>query len=220
MNFGCCKPIVWLGAAVLLPACDGILEGIYDRPVAVDEYGFVSVDRESGSGRIRVDASSYTDWVYIDFHRLTVETSAIDKDDPTAGVPASWDIAVHRYDVKTNGGSALETEYADFGALQAAGLPAEGYVADEPLTQNRISYDMSHMMDGYLIYAVSDYNAEVSKWLDVDTSEMPPVYTLSHRIYVVRLADGTHVALQLADFMDASGTKGVLTVDYRYPFES
>jgi hypothetical protein len=73
------------------------------------------------------------------------------------------------------------------------------------------------MMDGYLTYTESDYNTELSKWLDVDTSNMPPTYTLSNKVYVVRLSDGTRAAVKLDNYMDAAGIKGVLTSRYIYP---
>jgi hypothetical protein len=140
---------------------------------------------------------------------MKVETRDVNEE-----APASWDIALHRYDAKTNGGAAVETTYSDFQALAADGLT--GYVADTWTTE-QIAIDMSTMMDGYLTYTESDYNEELSKWLDVDTSNMPPTYTLSNKIYVVQLEDGTRAALKLDNYMDAAGIKGVLTIRYIYP---
>lgn len=206
---------VVLGASVgMLPACNGLFEGIYDEPETGSDYGFVAVDEAAGSGRIYVDATSYGAWVYIDLHNRRVVTSEVD-----AGEPAAWDFAVHRYDAKTDGGSVLETPYTSFEALRAAGeRPAGTFVADVWTTQ-QITVDMSHMMDGYLVYAESFYNPELSKWLDVDTSTMPPVYTASDRIYLLRLKDGSTAALQLTGYMDDASVKGYLTIDYIYPFE-
>lgn len=48
---------------------------------------------------------------------------------------------------------------------------------------------------------------------------MPPVYTLSRKIYLLRLADGTHAALRLANFMNDSAVKGFMTIDYLYPVQ-
>ena len=76
---------------------------------------------------------------------------------------------------------------------------------------------MSHMMEGYIIYAESFYNPVLSGWLNVDTSEMPPIYTLDPQVYIVEFADGTHAALRLMDFMDKAGVKGYMTIDYIYP---
>lgn len=73
---------------------------------------------------------------------------------------------------------------------------------------------MSTMMDGYLSYAESSYNRELSRWLDVDKSTMPPIYTMSGKVYLVNLRDGRRVALRLDNYMDGSGIKGYLTIRY------
>jgi hypothetical protein len=73
------------------------------------------------------------------------------------------------------------------------------------------------MMDGYLSYVESDYNATLSQWLNVDTSNMPPTYTLSNKIYILRLADGSKAALKLENYMNESAIKGYMTISYMYP---
>lgn len=198
---------------MLLPACNGIFGDIYDEPAAeaTPDNGF-SGDDANGIGTLYIDATSYTAWTYINFHDRTVTPCAIGDAEP-----AEWDLAVHRYDAKTNGGAAAETGATSFNSfVNYTDIPEGSYVADI-FTTNVVVTDMSHMMDVYLVYAESDYNPELSKWLNVDKSTMPPIYTPSNKVYVVRLADGTRAAVRLADFMDASGVKGFLTIEYRYP---
>ncbi len=196
---------------LLLSSCNGMFEGIYDEaPMETeDAYGFVTPSSTVEAGTLVVDASSYTNWVYVNFHTLKVETKSV-----TEEAPAAWDIALHRYDAKTNGGAAVETSSIDFSSLATEQIT--NYVADTWTTE-QIAIDMSTMMDGYLTYTESDYNTELSKWLDVDTSNMPPTYTLSNKVYVVRLSDGTRAAVKLDNYMDAAGIKGVLTIRYIYP---
>ena len=55
--------------------------------------------------------------------------------------------------------------------------------------------------------------------LDVDSSTMPPIYTLSGKIYLLRLKDGTCAALRLVNFMNDAAIKGYMTIDYLYPVE-
>ena len=78
---------------------------------------------------------------------------------------------------------------------------------------------MSGMMDGNIVYMESYYNEELSKWLNVDKSNMPPTYTLSNKVYMVKLKDGTYAAVRLTNYMNASGVKGFMTIDYIYPCE-
>ena len=108
---------------------------------------------------------------------------------------------------------------ADFGALPAVGsLPEEAFTADE-WTTDKITVDMSQMMDGIIRYAEDWYNPVLSRWLHVDTSTMPPVYTLSGKVYLIRLADGTFAALRLTNFMNDAAVKGFMTIDYLYPVQ-
>lgn len=206
------------GATLLLSltACNGIFEGIYDSPSSENgaEYGFIIVDEETRTGRIYIDATNYTEWYYVDLHGKQVTTTQVGD-----AAPETWDFAVHRYDTKTNGGTVWESQAGAFDALPALeSVSEEQWVADE-WTTDRITVDMSQMMDGIILYAEDYWNPSLSRWLDVDTSTMPPVYTLSGKIYLLRLEDGTFAALRLANFMNDAAVKGYMTIDYLYPVE-
>ena len=201
-------------AMLSLSACNGILEDIYDAPLtdATKTYGFVAIDSKTHTGRIYIDATDYAEWHYIDLHNKEVITKNVNEAPPT-----TWDFAIHRYDGKTNNGFVAECTATDFNSLPAVSSISDAlFIADE-WTTDKITTDMSQMMDGIIIYAEDYYNPCLSKWLDVDTSVMPPIYTLSGKIYVLRLSDGTHAALRLTNFMDDSAIKGFMTIDYLYP---
>lgn len=206
--------------AVSLPSCNGIFEGIYDEPVEVNEFGFTKVEQATSSGTIYIDATSYTRWNYLDFETFALDTTFIAEDGSETGdVTEGWDFAVHRYDVKTNGGRVIETSFTSIDELLASGsLPAGTYVEDI-WTEDRVTIDMSRMMDGIIVYAPSWYNPELSKWLNVDTSTMPPVYTMSGKVYVLITAEGKAAAIQLINYMNDSKVKGFMTIDYVYPLE-
>lgn len=190
----------------LLSACNGILDGIYDEPDNENNTGF------ENEGEIFIDATSYTQWVYIDFSERSTVTLGYDE-----GAPQNWDIAVHRYDVKTNGAKVIETNYSDFYQAITATIDEADLVSDI-WTTNQIVIDMSTMMDGYLGYTESSYNPELSKWLNVDTSTMPPIYTPSGKVYIVYLPDGTRAGVKLLNFMNDMQVKGYMTIQYMYPF--
>ena len=199
---------------MLLSACNGIFGDLYDNPESevVLDYGFLVPATPSTPGTIYIDATDYTVWTYINLQDMTTTPLPVDSPEPE-----HWDIAIHRYDAKTNGGTVAETGSTGFTALNSF-LPVadEAFVADEWTTTTIIT-DMSTMMDGYLGYAESFYNPELSKWLNVDKSSMPPIYTPSNKVYVVRLADGSQAAIRLDNYMDASGVKGYMTIQYLYP---
>lgn len=197
------------GTAFLCLSCDSI----YDDPI--------EQTAENADGVFsNIDATDYTKWVYINLKDGSATT--LDHDN-TADIPAEWTFAMHRYDCKTNGGTVCETAYSSIEAMEKdiangkfAMPQAEKFVAD---TDSRITTDMSHMMDGYLVYADSPLNAEMGKWLSVDTSTMPPVYTMSGRVYLLRTADGTMAAILFTSFSNPYkyDTKGYISFDYTYP---
>lgn len=201
-------------AMLSLSACNGILDGMYDEPMPEEknEYGFINIDDKTHTGRIYINATEYTEWHYIDLHNKQVTTTTIDSE-----APAKWDFAIHRYDAKTNGGKVMESSVNDFNTLpDITTLPDELFVPDEWTTE-QIRIDMSQMMDGIILYAEDYYNPCLSRWLDVNTSSMPPAYTLSNKVYVLELADGTYAALLLTNFMNDAAVKGFMTIDYLYP---
>jgi hypothetical protein len=207
------KHLILLGTVLLMglfSACD-MLEEVYDDPIV-----------ELKQGQYYIDATNYAQWIYINLHTPTptITTSTINPDDLNeTGAPAEWDIAQHRYDVKTNGAAVMMTSYHSINELEAAGLPTEGEWAEDEESEQCITIDMSHMMEGFLVYAPGHKNKELGKWVEVDTSTMPPIYAMHDNVMLLCFADGTYAAIQLANFMstDSYQVKGWMTVNYKYP---
>lgn len=199
-------------AAMLLPSCNDVMGDLYDEPVATSEYGFIETATDKATGLIYINATDYTVWTYINFEDRRIDSLSVY--DPA---PEKWDIAIHRYDAKTDGGKVVGTNFSDInkarGWKNTDMLPE---VADI-WTTDKIVTDMSTMMDGYLTYADSYYNPELSKWLDVDKSSMPPIYTPSDKVYVIYLKNGNRAAVKLKNYMDDAGVKGYMSIQYIYP---
>lgn len=196
----------------LFSSCDA-LEDVYDDP-----------EVEIRSGQYYVDATKYDQWVYVNLRGETpiVTVATISHDDGSeTGAPADWDIAHHRYDAKTNGAKVYMTDCHSIDELEQGYLPAGGSWTEDEYDDNNIIVDMSHMMEGYLDYAPGYKNKELGKWVEVDTSTMPPNYAMHDNVYVIRLKDGTYAALQLENFMstDRYQIKGWMTVNYKYPLK-
>ncbi len=200
------------GAPLALPSCDGIYDSLDDMPTGVDE----------GNSFSYIDATEYTTWTYVslaDHSTITLEY------DDTVNIPDGWAFALHRYDCKTNGGGALETGFTSLEDLEAS-LGAGSYSVPEasafvPDVDGEIAIDMSRMMSGDIGYADSGINVELGKWLDLDTSVMPPIYTPSGRVYLLRMNDGTVAALLFTGFSNPFyyDAKGYISLDYIYPLE-
>ena len=195
-----------------LSACNGIFENIYDAPIETE----MEIKENSFS---QVKTVEYTEWAYINLSERTVTTVKIGEEYESQ-IPDKWDFAIHRYDIKTNEGATYKTTYTSIDEFKATGkLPkAEDFVEDE-WTTDKIAIDMSGMMDGNIIYTESYRNAVLSSWLDVNTATMPPVYTMSNQVFLIRLKDNTYAAIRFTNYMNARGIKGYIDFDFQYPLE-
>ena len=252
-NFINIKLMLMMGMVVIsFPSCTGVLGGLYDEVSTEMQPGFNNV-RPDNTGTIYIDATSYTQWHYIDIESQTISIEELPvpeylpdnkeqdsqnsvqnlNSDKPSGVPENWQFAIHRYDCKTNGGAACETEFTDIRtfiqSINKEGIQKYDFVEDVKASDpqklqdenelGKIVVDMSHMMDGWLGYASSDINLVVGRWLDVNKSQMPPIYTPSGKVYVIKMSDGTYGAIQLRDFKSKKNIKGVMTIDYAWPLD-
>src|SRR5574344_1060923 len=126
---------------MMLGSCDGTFDGIYDDAVddGQQQQGF-QTGGDGSRYQISLDARSYDHWYYIDLHNRNIDTVEVPKTltgewdgesqrtyynvhgsvyteqqrvkVDTQKDAASWDIAIHHFDMKTNGGAALETAYS------------------------------------------------------------------------------------------------------------
>lgn len=238
--------IAWM---LSLSACQDVLGDLYDKPIEDD----VAVKE----GQLYVNASSWTDWYYIDlkattdgFVRKAIPTEKLESTEssehapgiytywydvfgaglsnhefrsftPTAAQPepASWHIAVHRNNVRTNGGAAYETTYTSLDALPES---SEAF-KDETFTpdawnETDVWTVQGQMLNGLIGNQGIDVNPVLSRWLNVSIPPLPPAFTLNNHVFIVRFSDGTHAAIQLENYLSTTGTKCCLTINYKYPY--
>lgn len=206
------KCVMILGAALSLSACEGIFEGIYDDPIEAQ------MEIKEGSFS-QINTTEYTNWVYIDLSGRKATTVEIGEE-YVSEVPAEWDIAIHRYDIKTNGGAAFQTIFTSIDDLKANGkLPDEESFVKDEWTTEKIAIDMTGMMEGNIVYTEDNRNAVLSGWLNVDTSTMPPIYTMSDQVYLIQLKDNSYAAIRFTNYTNARGVKGYIDFDYVYPLD-
>lgn len=124
-----------------------------------------------------------------------------------------WDIAIHRYDVKTNQGSAQATTEKELSAVTV--LPAGGFVAD--VKTDSLIYDMSGMTNNAVGYATAHINEILTQWVRRDG--MPPVFTLSGLVYLVKTKSGEYAKIKFTDYTDDENVNGHITFAYVYPFQ-
>ena len=183
--------------------------------------------------KMTVDASNYANWTYINLetgetevHRDFSSWTSYKDDTVISHTPAKgsesdvkikWHIAIHRFDVKTNGAEAVATTETELDKVTT--LPTAGYKTDT-LVRKRVITDMSKMMQGIVGYADEEtLNATLGGWLILTpTGTMPPyTYKLSGKVYVVKFKSGANAKLKFTDYSDATGRKkGVVTFSYVY----
>lgn len=144
------------------------------------------------SGDAVIDATSETDWVYLDLS----EAALVTPDNPDDST--TWDLGLRRYKVKINGGISgtadmavvpyFETDYNT-----ALAEPTDGWVTDQPDADG--DGDPEYALDTWFDY-------------DSDTHQVTPADV----IYVVRDATGELVKLQFLDYYDDAGTPGFVHI--------
>lgn len=233
---------MWL-AALLTTSCNGMFSGIYDSP---DDDDAQMVDTTTNVMHFEnFNVTGYNTWIYLDLHSRkmvssdTVPTTLHGEWDGKSGItynhglgtwltfirevrtdaqrePQNWDIAIHHFDVKTNGCGVCETQYTSFEQLpvSSAELAALPFVYDE-WTTDVVLFDLDGMLNYDVGYQNSYVNKVLSRWVTMDLSTPPPVYSMSDKVFVIRMKDGTFAALKLYNYMNARGIKGYLTFDIK-----
>lgn len=132
--------------------------------------------------------------------------------------PAKWTIAVHRNNVRTNGCIAAATNFDSFDELPSdkTFLTALNFEEDR-WSENEVWCIQDRMLLGLIGNQGIAVNPVLSTWLTIDIPPMPPAFTINTKVFILKLADGSHAAIQLADYIGPDGTKCCLTINYRYP---
>jgi len=148
---------------------------------------------DDGAGVITVtfDARDYERWLYLDLETAAQVTPPAPQSSP------AWDLAVLRFNVKTNGGSSgsggvgvARLPGADWQTLTRA--PADGYLDDDA---DPALVDMEPE-PGYAFDLWYDY--------DMDTHTLSPADLL----FVVRTVEGNFYKVQMLDYYNSAGTAG------------
>lgn len=174
---------------------------------------------------VTIDASAYETWQYFSFSKGEVVQVADYQNDLT------WDMALHRYDVRLNGGKsgkgqggALYSGVTDL--AQATVVPTEGYIADVigritvKYTMGPNGHEIEHEDQGFseVVTGVkSPQGFTQGGWLEFSHGPAGPTYKLSNKVFFVRGADGKIAKVQFTDYQDAELKKGIISFTYTYP---
>ncbi len=123
-----------------------------------------------------------------------------------------WDIAFHKYDIRTNGCEAVKTTAEKLDQITT--IPASGFEAD---TENRkVMADMSQMMQGFVGYHYTTINPVLNAWLTATpTGTMPPyTYELNEEVIVVKTSDNKYYKVKFTDYSNEKDITVYAAFDY------
>lgn len=149
------------------------ITGSFDNAdyTAYDSWTYINL--ETGETETQADA---TEWIYTDGSTREAYTSG--------DLSIEWHIAIHRYEIKTNGGSTYDTEATDMSAITSCPtgvtFTADTYVSYGTDDDLEVITDMTNMMSGSVGYAANpQLNSVLCGWVvRTATGSMPPtIYT-------------------------------------------
>ncbi len=120
-------------------------------------------------------------------YKATVENNYVYSVNATEEAALDWDIAIHKYDIRTNGGLVKKLTTTDLDAVNTENLPVESeMVADE---LGSVMADMSNMQLGFVGFQEVKLNKELGGWVTAEpTGTMPPyTYKLNDNVFVVKI---------------------------------
>lgn len=137
----------------------------------------------------------------------------------TQAEPDHWDLAIHYANARTNGGAVLKTSYTSIDDLPASSADFSGteFTPDE-WSESDVWADQTEQLNKILGCQGININKVLSSWLQVEMKSLPPLFTLDSHVFLIRLKSGRYAAVQLKNYMDANGDKGILTINYKYPY--
>ena len=209
-------------------------------------YGFTSYDENTHRGTMYINVSDYDKWLYISLKNKTFDTVFIPQSltqdwDGKSGIhyhyvkgsqftldsivktnkqtdPKTWDIALHRFEAKVNGG-AFETSFTSTDQLPVTSESFDDiiYTEDEWI-DTLVMTDRNGMLNYYIGYQNIMCNKVLSNWLRMDISNPPPTYHPSDKVYILRFEDNTKAALHFDNYLSPSGITAFVTVSFIYPY--
>lgn len=137
----------------------------------------------------------------------------------TQAEPDHWDLAIHYADARTNGGAVLKTSYTSIDDLPASSADFSGTeFTPDKWSESDVWADQTEQLNKILGCQGININKVLSSWLQVEMKSLPPLFTLDSHVFLIRLKSGRYAAVQLKNYMDANGDKGILTINYKYPY--
>lgn len=170
-----------------------------------------------------IKTSDYTTWTYFSFEKGVIGTYTEDGFDYKNRL--DWDLAFHRWDVRTNGGlsgkgagGAVKSAYGtlDVNTWGSVLPSAADFVTDKLIKTYMNAPHMSDDATGDQRVEVPA-NTELGQWLTVTMTSIPPTYKMADNVFLVKAANGKLAAVKFTNYMNAKAEKGYAVFEYVYP---
>ena len=235
------------GMLIALSACNGIIDGIYDDPqqpalgdLYVDATSWTQWHYVSFNGNVDANGNKVSvvtldiptapiaefdaDGTGIYNYWYDVFGEGISKYELRSSYPTEkqpepdhWDIAIHRNNVRTNGGAVFQTNLSDINAIgNSSAYSTLPFIEDE-WNEIDVWAVQDQMLSGIVGNQRIKINAELGKWLTMKIPPMPPAFVHNGNVFIVRLSNGTYAALRLKNYKTSDGRNCGMTIEYRYP---
>lgn len=169
-----------------------------------------------------IDTKDYTQWTYFSFEKGIIGTYTEDGFDYKNSL--DWDIAFHRWDIRTNSGlsgkgkgGALETKFTTLSARELSNAGGLGsFTTDEMIKTYMAPPNMQAEDDNTDQRVDVPANTVLGKWLTV-TMSMPPKREINNNVFIVRTANGEFAAIKFTNYMNEKAESGYVNFSYLYP---
>ena len=164
---------------------------------------------------VQLNASSWKKWTYFSF--ATGQVVKVDKDsiiDSPKGL--DWDIAFCRFYTRTNSGESNSDKNGKGGVFMSEVKSMEQAQIPE---DDKFIIDEVGKLDPAMDIIVTSHNKELQKWLDLDMSKMPPIFSIKNKVFIIRCADGkTYAKVKFLGFENNEAKRVYPKFEYEYPF--
>ncbi len=171
---------------------------------------------------LSIKTSDYKTWTYFSFEKGIIGTYGETEFDYKNRL--DWDLAFHRWDVRTNGGEsgkgqggAVLTAYGNLNTgTWSSHIPSYKFITDTKIKTYMAPPNMN-AEDGADQRKEVPGSTELAKWMTVTMSSIPPTYKVNEKAFVVKTASGKFAALRFTGYMNDKAEKGYASFEYIYP---
>lgn len=173
---------------------------------------------ELKANEVSITATDYGKWIYFSFDKKEIIGESAVKELKEG---LDWDIAFNRYNIRLNGGKSgkgkaeavsVQGQTGKTGWDAVTKAPESGYQADDMISV-MVGHEMPPTFESIAGSSVIT-GGKNGSW--VKMGGMPPSYTVTNQIFVVKTAKGNFAKIWLKQYVGADKKGGHVVMKYMY----